>query len=62
MLRNRASDAETILHCWQFKLLRSLLVGSKLDKGALQEIYDSANKSTKGTVTFNSPLSTLKYW
>jgi hypothetical protein len=51
-LRNRASHAEdiyktiqvqTTLYMWQFKVLRSLLVGSKNQQGVLQEIYGSSN-------------------
>ena len=50
LLRNRASHAETtpnqnenILYLWQFKILWSLLVGSKAQRGVLQKIYSSSN-------------------
>lgn len=63
-LRNRASHAEkihrtthveTILYQWQFKLLWSLLTGSKTRKGALKEIYSNSDRTTKGAVIDRPP-------
>lgn len=68
LLRNRASHAETtpnenenILYLWQFKILWSLLVGSKTQRGVLQEIYSSSNnfrniqESTEGATYLTPP-------
>ena len=66
LLRNRASHAETtpdenILYLWQFKILWSLLVGSRTQRGVLQEIYSSSNnfrniqESTEGATYLTPP-------
>jgi len=70
-LRNRASHAETtcntiqveaVLYLWQFKVLRALLIGSKTQRGVLQEIYGSSNtvqnnyyELTRGMQTSSPP-------
>lgn len=67
-LRNRVSHPEKFhktkhvemkLYQWQFKLLWSLLTGSKTSKGALQEIYSNSHRTTKGVLVASNPPSRL---